>query len=185
MKMHAQPMTGLFVLEPTVHGDDRGYFFESWNCGALKSAGISAEFVQENESLSAAGTLRGLHYQLPNPQGKLVRVIEGRIWDVAVDLRQSSPTFGQWFGVELSRTNRLMLWVPDGFAHGFLSMEDDTRVLYSCTAQYDPATEHVLAWDDSALAIEWPLHELSGGPLPIISVKDAAGLRLTEVPQFS
>ena len=152
-------------------GDDRGFFMESWNQARFAEAGLDLVFVQDNHSRSARGVLRGLHFQNPDPQGKLVRVTAGRCFDVAVDIRRSSPAYGQWVGVELSAANRRMFWVPPGFAHGFLSLEDGTDFLYKCSAFYDRAVERTLAWDDPAIGIEWPLDGID----PIISAKDRVG----------
>jgi dTDP-4-dehydrorhamnose 3,5-epimerase len=152
---------------------------ESWNADAFARAGIDARFVQDNHSRSAKGVLRGMHFQLPGAQGKLVRVVAGAVFDAIVDLRRSSPTFGQWFGLELSAANKRMLWVPEGFAHGFLTLADGTDFLYKCTAPYAPAHEHSLAWDEPAVGIEWPLDAQ-----PSLSAKDAAGLPLAQVPVF-
>ena len=153
---------------------------ETWNAHAFAAAGLDLTFVQDNHSRSQKGVLRGLHFQNPGAQGKLVRVTRGAVFDVAVDLRASSPTFGQWVGVELSAANHRMFWVPEGFAHGFLTLEDDTDFLYKCTAPYAPQSEHTLAWDDPAVGIEWPL----GGLDPLISDKDRVGLALADVPVF-
>ncbi len=171
----------LLILEPKVFGDDRGFFLESWNEHVFADLGLDLKFVQDNHSRSARGVLRGLHFQQPNPQGKLVRVVNGRVWDVAVDLRRSSPTFGKWAGVELSAENKRMFWVPPGFAHGFVSLENGTDFLYKCTAFYDPANEHSLAWDDPAVGIEWPLEGLE----PQLSAKDSAGRPLAEIEGFA
>ncbi len=179
MEVIPTPLEGSLILEPKVFGDERGFFMESWNADAFARAGIDAHFVQDNHSRSAKGVLRGMHFQLPGAQGKLVRVVAGAVFDAIVDLRRSSPTFGQWFGLELSAANKRMLWVPEGFAHGFLTLEDGTDFLYKCTAPYAPAHEHSLAWDDPALGIEWPLDTP-----PSLSAKDAAGLRLAHVPVF-
>jgi len=173
------PLAGALIVEPRVFGDERGFFMESWNAAAFAAAGIEARFVQDNHSRSAKGVLRGMHFQNPGPQGKLVRVVAGAVFDAIVDLRRSSPTFGQWFGLELSAANKRMLWVPEGFAHGFLTLEDGTEFLYKCTAPYAPANEHSLAWDDPAVDIEWPLEDL-----PSLSAKDAAGLPLAQLPVF-
>ena len=171
----------LVVLEPRVFGDDRGFFLESWNQRTFTDIGLDPGFVQDNHSRSARGVLRGLHFQNPNPQGKLVRVVAGRAWDVAVDLRRSSSTFGQWHGVELSAANHLLFWVPSGFAHGFLSLEDGTDFLYKCTSFYEPASERSLLWNDPELAIAWPLDGLE----PQLSDKDAAGLPLSAIEPFA
>jgi dTDP-4-dehydrorhamnose 3,5-epimerase len=174
-------LSGVLIIEPKVFGDERGFFMETWNAGAFAGAGLDLAFVQDNHSRSQKGVLRGLHFQNPGPQGKLVRVTHGTVFDVAVDLRQSSSTFGKWVGVELSAANKRMLWVPEGFAHGFLTLEPDTDFLYKCTAPYAPQSEHTLAWDDPAVGIEWPLE----GIAPIISDKDARGLSLAQVPVFA
>lgn len=171
---------GVLIIEQPVFGDSRGFFMETWNALAFAEAGLDLAFVQDNHSRSQKGVLRGLHFQNPLPQGKLVRVTRGAVFDVAVDLRWSSPYFGKWVGVELSAENRRMLWVPEGFAHGFLTLEDDTDFLYKCTAPYEPTCEHTLTWDDPAVAIEWPV----AGLVPIISEKDARGLALADVPVF-
>lgn len=171
----------LLVIEPKVFGDDRGFFMESWNRRAFGEIGLDLDFVQDNHSRSAAGVLRGLHFQNPNPQGKLVRVVSGRVWDVAVDLRRSSPTFGQWYGVELSAANRKLFWVPPGFAHGFVSLEDETDFLYKCVGYYDPAHEHSLLWNDPAIGIVWPVEGLELQ----LSGKDKAGKPLSEIEAFA
>lgn len=172
---------GPLIIEPRVFGDARGFFMETWNARAFAEAGLDLGFVQDNHSRSQKGVLRGLHFQNPGPQGKLVRVTQGAVFDVAVDLRKSSATFGKWVGVELSAANKRMFWVPEGFAHGFLTLEDDTDFLYKCTAPYAPQSEFTLAWDDPAVGIEWPVAGLD----PIISDKDAKGLALAAVPVFA
>jgi len=172
---------GPLIIEPRVFGDARGFFMESWNAAGFAAAGLDLTFVQDNHSRSQKGVLRGLHFQNPGPQGKLVRVTRGAVFDVAVDLRRSSPYFGRWVGVELSAANHRMLWVPEGFAHGFLTLEDDTDFLYKCTAPYAPQSEYTLAWDDPAVGIEWPV----AGVDPIISDKDARGMALCDVPVFA
>ena len=172
---------GVLIIEPRVFGDERGFFMETWNEGAFKEAGLDLTFVQDNHSRSQKGVLRGLHFQNPGPQGKLVRVTNGAVFDVAVDLREGSPTFGKWAGVELSAENKRMFWVPEGFAHGFLTLADDTDFLYKCTAPYAPGSEHTLAWNDPGVGIDWPVANLD----PIISEKDAKGLSLSDVPVFS
>ena len=172
---------GLLIIEPRVFGDERGFFMETWNEASFKEAGLDLSFVQDNHSRSQKGVLRGLHFQNPGPQGKLVRVTKGAVFDVAVDLRRSSEHFGKWVGVELSAANKRMFWVPEGFAHGFLTLEDDTDFLYKCTAPYAPASEHTLAWDDPAVGIEWPVADLD----PIISEKDAEGQALADVMSFA
>ena len=181
MNVIATSLPGVLIIEPRVFGDARGFFMESWNAGTFAAAGLDLAFVQDNHSRSQKGVLRGLHFQNPGPQGKLVRVTSGAVFDVAVDLRASSPTFGQWMGVELSAANKRMLWVPEGFAHGFLTLEDDTDFLYKCTAPYDPRTEHTLAWDDPAVGIDWP----GIGMAPLVSEKDGRGLALADVEVFA
>lgn len=174
-------LPGVMIVEPRVFGDDRGFFFESWNADAFAKGGLDLRFVQDNHSKSAKGVLRGLHYQNPDPQGKLVRVVAGAVYDVAVDLRRSSPHFGKWVGVELSADNKRMLWVPPGFAHGFLSLADGTEFLYKCTALYQPAAEHSLLWNDPAIGIEWPLDGIE----PQLSGKDAVGKPLDQAETFA
>ena len=172
---------GPLIIEPAVFGDERGFFIESWNAAKFAEAGLDISFVQDNQSRSQKGVLRGMHFQNPGPQGKLVRVVNGAVWDVAVDLRRSSPTFGQWAGVELSAQNKRMFWVPQGFAHGFLTLENGTDFLYKCDAPYDPSAEHTLAWDDPALGIEWPLDGLE----PQLSDKDRQGKPLAQIEAFA
>jgi dTDP-4-dehydrorhamnose 3,5-epimerase len=167
------------VLEPKVFGDARGFFLETWNAREFAIAGIRAEFVQDNHSRSTRNVLRGLHYQLRQPQGKLVRVILGEVFDVAVDLRRSSPTFGRWVGEKLSAENRRMVWVPAGFAHGFLVLSDVAEFLYKATDYYAPEHERSIAWNDPDLAIEWPL-----AGAPVLSSKDAAGVRLRDAEVY-
>lgn len=167
-------ISDVLILEPKVFGDARGFFFESYNQRDFEAAtGLrGVTFVQDNHSRSRRGVLRGLHYQLPpKAQGKLVRVVRGAVFDVAVDIRQGSPTFGRWVGVELSESNHRQLWIPPGFAHGFLVLSDEADFLYKTTDYYSPAHERCIRWDDPTLAIAWPL----GGVVPIVSAKDAAG----------
>ena len=159
------------IIEPRVFGDDRGFFLETWNARAFAQHGIDETFVQDNHSRSARGVLRGIHYQVEKPQGKLVRVTAGAVFDVAVDLRRSSPTFGKWIGVELSAKNHRMLWVPAGFGHGFLTLEDGTDFAYKCTDFYAPALERCVAWNDPEVGIDWPL----GNITPALSAKDEVG----------
>ncbi|QIG48817.1 dTDP-4-dehydrorhamnose 3,5-epimerase [Nordella sp. HKS 07] len=173
-------IAGPMIIEPKVFGDDRGFFMETWNASRFAEAGLDVRFVQDNHSRSARGVLRGVHFQNPNPQGKLVRVTAGRVWDVAVDLRRSSPHFGRWAGVELSAENKRMFWIPPGFGHGFLSLEDGTDFLYKCTALYDPASEHSLQWDDPAVGIEWPLRDIE----PQLSAKDKVGRLLSAIEGY-
>ena len=181
MKIVETAIPDLLIIEPKVFGDDRGFFMESWNAETFRKAGLDLGFVQDNHSRSARGVLRGLHFQNPDPQGKLVRVTAGRAWDVAVDLRRSSATFGKWQGVELSAANKRMFWVPPGFAHGFVALEDGTDFLYKCTAFYEPANEHSLLWNDPAVGIEWPLEGIE----PQLSGKDQAGKPLSEIEAFA
>ncbi|MFM7376569.1 MAG: dTDP-4-dehydrorhamnose 3,5-epimerase [Erythrobacter sp.] len=181
MNIIETPLPGVLIIEPKVFGDARGFFMETWNAGAFAAAGLDRVFVQDNHSRSQKGVLRGLHFQNPGPQGKLVRVTKGAVFDVAVDLRKSSPTFGRWTGVELSADNKRMFWVPEGFAHGFLTLEDDTDFLYKCTAPYAPQSEHTLAWDDPAVGITWP----DIGLAPLVSEKDARGASLADAAVFA
>ena len=167
---------GPLILEPRVFGDERGFFLETWNAEAFARVGLDLTFVQDNHSHSQKGVLRGMHFQNPGPQGKLVRV-----FDAVVDLRRSSPTFGRWTGVVLSAENKRMFWVPEGFAHGFLTLEDDTDFLYKCTAPYAPQHEASLAWDDPTVGIEWPLEGIE----PKLSAKDAVGVPLADVRAFA
>lgn len=179
MKAKPTRLPGLLLIEPKVFGDARGFFFESWNEREFERAGIRARFVQDNHSRSEKGVLRGLHYQVRQPQGKLVRVTEGEIFDVAVDIRRSSPTFGAWEGTRLSAQSKSMLWIPVGFAHGFCVLSDFAEVLYKATDFYAPGDERSIAWNDPDLGIDWPL---SGAPL--LSPKDAAGVRLRDAEVF-
>lgn len=172
---------GPLILEPKVFGDARGFFLESWNAASFPEIGLDVTFVQDNHSRSQKGVLRGMHFQNPAPQGKLVRVVRGAVFDAIVDLRRSSPTFGQWTGVVLSAENKRMFWVPEGFAHGFLTLEDDTDFLYKCTSAYLPQNEHSLAWDDPEVGIEWPLE----GVELKLSAKDAAGVPLSRIQAFA
>ena len=167
------------VVVPTVFGDARGFFFESFNRRHLEAAlGRTLDFVQDNHSLSTRGVLRGLHYQLAKPQGKLLRVLRGEVFDVAVDLRRGSPTFGAWAGETLSAENKRQLWIPEGFAHGFLVLSEEAEVLYKTTEYWHPEHERCIRWDDTDLAIAWP----TGGGAPIVSAKDAAGAAFREAP---
>ena len=167
-------------ITPRVFGDDRGFFLESWNARAFAAAGLDLTFVQDNHSRSARGVLRGLHYQLANPQGKLVRVTAGAVFDVAVDVRRSSPHFGRWVGVELSEANKAMLWVPPGFAHGFVVISDTADFQYKCTVPYDPGDERAIRWDDPTIGIDWPLIDP-----PRLSGKDAAAPLLADAEVFA
>ena len=176
MQSSNSTLPGVVIFQPKVFGDDRGFFMESFNHRVFTSAtGADVDFVQDNHSHSLRGVLRGLHYQIQQPQGKLVRVVNGRVFDVAVDMRKSSTTFGQWCGVELSAQNRKQLWVPPGFAHGFLVLSEEADFLYKTTDYYAPQHERSLAWDDPHVGIEWPLQEAGGAP--VLSPKDAAAPR--------
>ncbi len=181
MKAHPTALPGVFVVEPAVFGDARGFFFESFNQRELEAAlGRELRFVQDNHSRSARGVLRGLHYQLPQPQGKLVRVVRGEVFDVAVDLRRRSPSRGRWVGEVLSAENKRQLWIPEGFAHGFLVLSDEAEFLYKTTDYYAPEHERCIRWDDPALGIAWP----AAGAPPQVSAKDARGLALADAPLF-
>lgn len=179
MNVVPSTLAGALVIEPRVFGDARGFFFESWNAGAFAAAGIAEAFVQDNHSRSARHVLRGLHYQIRQPQGKLVRVVCGEVFDVFVDLRRSSPTFGKWESVTLSSQNRRMLWVPAGFAHGFLVTSEFAEVLYKVTEYWAPEHERTLAWNDPALQVDWPI---SGQP--VLSEKDTQGVQLSEAETY-
>jgi dTDP-4-dehydrorhamnose 3,5-epimerase len=171
----------VLVVEPKVFGDDRGWFFESFNSKDFSNAvGAQVNFVQDNHSSSKKGVLRGLHYQMNQTQGKLVRVSRGRVFDVAVDLRESSKTFGQWIGVELSEHNKKQLWIPEGFAHGFLVLSDEAEFLYKTTDYWHASSEQCIIWNDDTLKIDWPQLELA----PILNPKDASGLTWTQAPKF-
>ena len=170
-------LPGVFVIEPRVFGDDRGFFLESWRGDVFSDSGIDVSFVQDNHSRSAKGVLRGLHYQLNKPQGKLVRVVSGAVFDVAVDIRRGSPCFGKWVGVELTSRNHRMLYVPPGFAHGFVTLEDGTDFLYKCTEYYDPDSEFGVAWDDPEIGINWPAVD------PTLSQKDLANRPLAAMTE--
>lgn len=164
----------MWVVQPRVFADDRGFFLETYNALRFREVRLPEQFVQDNHSRSLRGVLRGLHYQEPNAQGKLVRCTRGSIWDVAVDIRRGSPTFGKWFGVELSEQNNTMLWVPAGFAHGFCATAEETDVIYKCTALYDGPSDRGIAWNDPDIGIDWPLTD------PLLSPKDAAAPRLKD-----
>ena len=172
-------LSGAFILEPRVFRDERGFFFESYNQRIMADAGITDNFVQDNHSCSSHNVLRGLHYQVKHPQGKLVRVVEGEILDVAVDLRRSSPTFGRCESVRLSGENKRMFWVPIGFAHGFLVLSENAHVLYKATDFYAPEYERTLAWNDRQVNIEWPINGE-----PIVSAKDQLGVALADAETF-
>ena len=182
MKFKPQAIADVILIEPDVFGDERGFFMEIWHARKFADAGIDATFVQDNHSRSTKSILRGLHYQVRQPQGKLVRAIAGEIFDVAVDLRRRSTNYGQWLGVVLSSANKNMLWVPPGFAHGFYVISDIAEVIYKCSDFYAPEHERCLRWDDSDLRIDWPL---VGGAAPIVSAKDAVGLSFREAESYS
>ncbi len=182
MKVIQTAIPDLLILEPKVFGDARGFFMESYNAKVFHDAtGLSPNFVQDNHSRSGKGVLRGLHYQIEQAQGKLVRVTRGAVFDVAVDLRQSSPTFGQWVGIELSEENNRQFWIPPGFAHGFLVTSDSADFLYKTTDYYAPQFERSLAWNDPTVGVAWPLE----GIAPLLSVKDLAGKPLDECEKFA
>lgn len=181
MKFLPTRIPDVVVIEPAVFGDERGFFMETWHAAKFTEAGIDARFVQDNHSKSAHGILRGLHYQLQQTQGKLVRVIAGEVYDVAVDLRRGSATFGQWVGETLSADNKRMLWVPPGFAHGFYVTSESAEFVYKCTDFYAPQHEQALRWDDPDLAIAWPLAD---GQSPILSNKDANGSLFRDAAYF-
>lgn len=184
MKTVPTALPEVLILEPKVFGDARGFFFESFNQKVFNAAtGAVHQFVQDNHSRSARGVLRGLHYQIQKPQGKLVRVTRGSVFDVAVDMRKSSPRFGQWTGVELSEDNQRQLWVPPGFAHGFLVTSESADFLYKTTDYYAPEHERCIAWNDPALGIDWPLAALNGEPQ--LSAKDKLGLPLNRAEDFA
>ena len=180
MQVSATALPEVKLIEPTVFGDARGFFFESWNARTFAAAGIEADFVQDNHSRSAKGVLRGLHYQLRQPQGKLVRVIVGSVFDVSVDIRRGSPNFGKWTGNELSAENRRMLWVPAGFAHGFLVLSEACEFLYKATDYYAPEFERAVLWNDPDLAIAWP-----PAIAPLLSAKDASAPRLKDAELYA
>jgi dTDP-4-dehydrorhamnose 3,5-epimerase len=170
-------LPGVFLIEPKVHGDRRGFFLESYNRRAMAAIGIDDDFVQDNHSSSRLGVLRGLHYQLAIPQAKLVRVSRGRVFDVAVDIRRGSRDFGHWAGLELSEENRLMLYIPEGFAHGFLVLSEIAEFQYKCSDFYAPEDEHGIAWDDPSIGIEWPLEGID----PVLSDRDRGWCTLNEM----
>jgi len=178
MKVTPCPLAGLLLIEPKVFGDARGFFLESWSRPRYRDAGIGPDFVQDNFSLSCRGTLRGLHFQNPLPQGKLVSVWQGEVWDVAVDLRRASPTFGQWYGVTLSAENQRQFYAPPGFAHGFVVVSESALFHYKCTEVYSPQDELGFRWDDPEVGIRWP----AVGP-PILSARDRAAPLLRDIPR--
>ena len=179
MKIVPSRLPEVLVIEPRVFGDARGFFFESWNEREFEKAGIAARFVQDNHSRSARNVVRGLHFQIRQPQGKLIRVTAGEIFDVAVDVRRSSPNFGKWAGMRLSADNKTTMWIPSGFAHGFAVLSDYADVLYKTTDYYAPEFERAVLWNDPDIGIDWPL---SGAP--VLSAKDAAGLPIRRAEVF-
>jgi dTDP-4-dehydrorhamnose 3,5-epimerase len=185
MKSTPTAIPDVLVLEPKVFGDARGFFLESFNARTLRElTGLDVQFVQDNHSRSAKGVLRGLHYQLRQPQGKLVRVVCGRVFDVAVDVRRASPTFGRWVGTELSEENNRQFWVPAGFAHGFVVLSDSADFLYKTTDYYAPEDERCIAWDDPAIGVDWGLAQ-AGITEPILSAKDRAGVPLASADVYA
>ncbi len=182
MHVIATAIAGLLIIEPKVFGDDRGFFYESFNQRRFAElTGVTDSFVQDNHSKSVRNVLRGLHYQISQPQGKLVRVTAGEVLDIAVDIRKSSPTFGKWVGVNLSAENKKMLWIPKGFAHGFVVRSESAEFLYKTTDYWAPEHERCIAWNDAELAIDWQL----GNAAPLLSAKDAAGKSLREAEVFA
>ena len=177
MKVIETSLPQAVMIEPQVFGDSRGFFYESYNQARFEEAGIQAHFVQSNVSRSSKGVLRGLHYQWPNPQGKLVSVLEGEVFDVAVDIRRSSPSFGQWVGVMLTAENKRHFWVPPGFAHGFCVLSEHATFVYQCTAFYDREADAGILWNDADIGIDWPVKH------PLLSDKDARALLLKDVPR--
>jgi dTDP-4-dehydrorhamnose 3,5-epimerase len=180
MKVIATEIPDVLILEPKLFGDERGFFMESFNAGKFhKATGLDVHFVQDNHSRSGKGVLRGLHYQIQHPQGKLVRVVSGAVFDVAVDIRNKSPTFGQWVGVELSESNHRQLWVPEGFAHGFMVLTDRADFLYKTTDYYAPEYERCILWSDQEIGIKWP--DIG----PVLSPKDLMGIRFQDAEKFT
>ena len=177
MKVHRSRLPGCAIIEPAVFGDARGFFFEEWNKQRFLEAGIAFDVVQANVSRSVRGVLRGLHYQWPNPQGKLVSVLEGEVYDVAVDIRAGSPTFGRWAAAMLTADNKRQFWIPEGFAHGFAVVSDNATFCYQCTALYDRAADAAIRWNDADIAIDWPLSA------PLLSQKDTGAPFLRDVPR--
>ena len=175
MKTIETSLPGALILEPQVFGDSRGFFYESYHQARYRDAGVRGDFIQTNVSRSAKGVLRGSHYQWPNPQGKLVSVLEGEVFDVAVDIRQGSPNFGQWTGVMLTADNHRHFWIPEGFAHGFCVLSEFATFTYQCTALYDPAADAGVRWNDADIGIDWPISE------PLLSDKDAKTPLLKDV----
>jgi dTDP-4-dehydrorhamnose 3,5-epimerase len=181
MKFHKTPVEGVVLIDPQVFGDDRGFFMETWQAAKFDAAGIDAKFVQDNHSRSTQWTLRGMHMQIDHTQGKLVRVTAGTVFDVVVDLRRSSPSFGRWWGTELSDQNHRMVWVPPGLAHGMLVTSPVADFLYKCTDIYSPVHERTLAWNDATVGIRWPIPE---GVQLNLSAKDSRGQSISEIEKF-
>ncbi|NMG03038.1 dTDP-4-dehydrorhamnose 3,5-epimerase [Azoarcus taiwanensis] len=181
MQIRKLAIPNVILIEPRVFGDDRGFFFESYNARAFELAtGLAVDFVQDNHSRSMRGVLRGLHYQLPpHAQGKLVRVVQGEVFDVAVDIRRGSPTFGKWVGATLSADNKCQMWIPPGFAHGFLTVSESAEFLYKTTDYYAPESERCIAWNDPEIGIQWPI-----ATAPLLSAKDAEGVVLRNAEVF-
>jgi dTDP-4-dehydrorhamnose 3,5-epimerase len=181
MEFEPTAIPDVVLIRPRLFGDARGHFFESWEERKFAAAGLELRFRQDNHNLSARHVLRGIHYQLRRPQGKLVRVVTGAVFDVAVDLRRSSPTFGRWVGAELTQDNHHMLWVPPGFGHGFVVLSESAHFLYKCTDFYFPEDEHAIAWNDAELQIDW---RLPAGVQPILSARDTAAKRFRDAPYY-
>ena len=179
MKVEKCKLEGVLLVTPQVFGDDRGFFMETYNQQKAKDLGLPATFVQDNHSKSSKGVLRGLHYQAPQWQGKLVRVVSGEIYDVAVDIRDGSPTFGEWVGFTLNADNKQQLYVPEGFAHGFVVTSDTAEVVYKCTSLYEPSQEGSVLWNDPEIGIDWPIDE------PLLSQKDMVGQKLADLPPLT
>lgn len=182
MIVHDTTLPDVKLIQPRVFGDARGFFLETWSARAFGEAGLDLSFVQDNHSRSAKGVLRGMHYQIQHPQGKLVRVVTGAVYDVVLDLRRSSPTFGRWEGFMLTSENQHMLWVPPGFAHGFLCLQDGTDFIYKCTDIYAPQFERTVLWSDPAIGIDWPLDGIAE---PLVAPKDQAGQLLVDADVFA
>ena len=182
MEFRETALPGVMLITPKVHADERGYFMETWRSSQFRDAGINAKFVQENASQSHKGALRGIHYQVEQPQGKLVRVVSGEVFDVAVDLRKSSPTFGQWVGASLSADNKQQMWIPPGFGHGFLVLSESAEFEYKCTDYYAPEHERIVRWNDPDIGIDWPL---AAGEAPLLSAKDAAAPLLRDTDTYA
>ena len=182
MQLTATRIPDVLIIDPVVYEDSRGFLMETWHAGKFRQAGIDATFVQDVHSRSSRGTIRGLHYQIEQPQGKLIRIIKGEVFDVVVDIRQSSATFGKWVGNNLSASNRRLIWVPPGFAHGFMVLSEYADIEYRMTEFYAPAQGRTICWDDSDIAIEWPLQQ---GDQPLLSEKDNAGVLLKNAEVYA